>query len=345
MLSKYQKVLLNKKEPNKDVGEEPEKDALPNLPAFDPIYFYKFYLPDFLADLTLIIFSFFVSDTLFSKGGIFIHLQTWQIASMYCIVVLTIPWYLGYLYVKNSIFYNKGVMKLFQWIFILMTLMILIQLMRIVFSQDLSDNFLSGKDGFTAAFAVFLIVLGPMMCIGGSMQATDEFTSKKPESQKFDPDKFMSGSAALLIVVLAIGFMIYIIGLFPPNSSFWVVMLGYLGGPVLAVIVFGLFVAFLKLLDNIGIYKYLKVLAVNTFPFFIISVLVFWSGIAIYFMQGDFGNAQGIPRGAMLLTVIFSGLVPFRVIMLFNAPLRLSNIIMGVSSLSYFFWQMLQITY
>jgi hypothetical protein len=63
-------------------------------------------------------------------------------------------------------------------------------------------------------------------------------------------------------------------------------------------------------------------------------------------MHGDFGNASGkISKGAMLFTVIVSGLVPFRIIMLFNAPLRLSNMIMGGISLSYFFWQMFSITY
>ena len=84
----------------------------------------------------------------------------------------------------------------------------------------------------------------------------------------------------------------------------------------------------------------------NIFPFFIIAILVFWAGVAIYFIKGDFGNASGeISKRTMLLTVILSGLVPFRVIMLFNAPLRLSNMVMGVISLSYFFWQMFSITY
>ena len=350
MLSKYQNSFLNKKE-KEDKEEEktvadPKADDLPHLPPFNKTIFYTFYLPDFLADLVLIVFSFFVSAKLFSKDGIFTHLQHWQSIAMYCIVTLTIPWYLGYLYVRNSVFYNKIILKIFLWIFILMTLMILVQLMRLVLTDDVIGSDLSGKNGFTAVFAIFLLVLGPMMCMGGAMQADDEFTSKEPESQKFDAGKLAGGGGAFFIIVLAIALMVYIIGLFPENSSFGVIMLGYIGGPILAVIAFALFVGFLQLLDKIGIYKYLRILAINTFPFFIISVLVFWSGVAFYFMHDDFAGASGrISKGAMLFIVMISGLVPFRIVMLFNAPLRLSNIIMGGISLSYFFWQMLSITY
>ncbi|MFL5762854.1 MAG: hypothetical protein ACJ77K_02860 [Bacteroidia bacterium] len=315
------------------------------LAAFDKKLFYTLSIPHLLADIVLILFSFFAGNQLFSKEGLFFHVQPWQNVAMYSIVTLTVPWYLGYIYVRNSAYYGSNVMRLFRWTFVLMTIMILIHLVRLVFLNDIMGDHPTGPNGFTAVFAVFLLVLGPMMCMGGALQARNEFSEAGEDHNRFDAYKMGESSGAFIMIVLGVAFMIYFLGVLPQDSGPWVVVVAFLGGPLAAVIVFALFVLLMQLLDKIGAYKYLRLLALYTFPFFIISVLVFWSGVAIYFLHNDFGNAGGkISKGAMLFTVCISGLVPFRVIMLFNAPVRLSNLVMGFASLGYFFFQMIQMT-
>lgn len=304
----------------RDIGQQAPRGEQKQKTPVNSSLFFKIYIPDLLADILLVIFGFLVSDQLFSSDGLFYEMPSWQIVAMYCIVVLTLPWYLGYLYERNSHFYSAGFTKLTIWVFGLIILMVLIHLVRLIITENLIIDSNTGINNFMAFFAMFLLVLGPMMCMGGVASAAASF---KKDGDKED---FELGSAsvtgAMFIIILAIALMIYIIGLFPEDSGFGVVMLGYFGGPVLAVIIYALFMVFLAWLDKIGVYKYLASFAKNTFPFFIISVLVFWTGIAIYFMLKDFGDSGGkISAGAMIFSVFASGLIPFRIIMLFNAPI------------------------
>lgn len=332
------KKEIKKEEP----ASIPVATELPRLLYYNRQFFYTVNFPELFADLLLIVFSFFVSHELFSASGVFQSLQSWQISAMYCIVVLTLPWYLGYIYVRNAAHYAKGVMKIFLWTFILMVLMILIYLIRLVVNGNLEESVdLSGPDEFTAAFSMFLLVLGPMMCMGGAASAKNSFSPEGSKSGKFDPNNMMA-TGALFMIVGAIAFMIYFTGLFPPDSGGWVAVVAYLGGPFASVIVFGIFLGFLHLLDRIGIYKYFAIIAQNSFPFFITAVLVFWSGIAIHFMKTDFTNPEGgLSMAGMLFSVCVSGLIPFRIIMMFNAPLRIVNIVIGIFTLTYFLWQMM----
>ena len=103
---------------------------------------------------------------------------------------------------------------------------------------------------------------------------------------------------------------------------------------------------FLSLLDKIGLYKYLVIIAKTTFPFFIISVLVFWSGVIIHFMKTDFTNTDGnLSAGAIIFSVCVSGLIPYRIIGMLNPPWRLSNIIIGLLSMTWFFYKMAELTH
>lgn len=330
---------------SKSIKAKSEVGNLPKMNPFDKTLFYQLSIPDLLCDILLIIFSFFVSDELFSNSGLFIGLKSWQIIAMYCVVVLTLPWYLGYIYGRNSAFYRPEIIKIFRWVFILMTIMVLVYLVRLLFSTGWEDmENMKGIDEFMGAFAIFLLVLGPMMCLGGAASAYQSFSPDGDESKKFNPDK-SANTWALLMLVLAIAFMIYFTGAFQEKAGDWIIIVAYLGGPIAAVLVFAAFILFLTLLEKIGLYRYLAIIAQNTFPLFIISVLVFWSGIAIHFMISDFGDAEGkISTSAMIFSVLASGLVPFRIIMLFNAPIRMTNIIIGILSLGYFMVQMILLT-
>jgi hypothetical protein len=312
--------------------------TLPSLPAYSREYFFSIDLPELFADILLVVFAFLISDELFSGTGIFLQLENWQVAAMYGVVVLMLPWYLGFVYVRNSAFYGKKTMRVFLWTFILMTLMILVALIRLVISTDWAPTGGAEDEAeFTGAFSVFLLVLGPMMCFGGANAAYQSFSSEGDDAKKFRPDRFAT-SGALLVIVLAVAFMIYFIG--ESGDSAWAVIGAFIGGPLAAVIVYGLFLGLLSMLDNWGLYRRLSVLAQNLFPFLVTAVLVFWAGVAIHFMRSDFQAPQGLSTAEMLFSITVSGLVPFRIVMLFNAPLRIVNIVIGLISLAFFMGQM-----
>ena len=326
-----------------DPGAQQENNInadLPQLKPFDKKIFYRFSVQDLLMDALFVFFSFFISGEFFSDNGIFFKMKPWQITALYCAVTLTLPYYLGYIYTRNSVYFSKRVMKIMLWTFVVMLLMVLVYLMRIILqTSDIAEPG-HDKNGFFGVFGVFLIVLGPMMCMGGAATAHNEFSKQDGKEIEFKPEN-ANVTGALLILVLAIGFMIFILGMFPGNSSFGVVLLAYIGGPVAAIITCLLLVGFLSLLNKIGIYKYLALIAKNTFPFFIICILVFWSGVAMHFMISDFGNTGGkLSWNAIIFSICVSGLVPFRIISMLNPPWRISNIIIGICTLIYFFWKL-----
>lgn len=325
--------------PEKPQNKPSPEQELPHLPAFDKKLFYSFQWSDLLSNLLLIVFGALVSDQLFAKEGLFYRLPAWQNLSMYCLVVLTLPWYFGYLYVCNSVYFGKRVMKFFLWIYILITLVSLVNMVRLGISQYNEQKDLYNITGFVEVLSSFLLVLGPMMCLGGSATAYNQF-SKDGNSNHFDPSK-PSVTGILFMLLLAIALMIWILGQFPENSGFGVVLLAYLGGPFLATIVYALFLGLLSLLDSWGVYRYLSLAAKFSFPMFITAVLVFWSGVAIYFMKNDFSSGNGkVAWGGLLFTVIASGLLPYRLISLLNAPLRLSNLMLGTASLLFFLYRL-----
>jgi hypothetical protein len=236
-------------------------------------------------------------------------------------------------------------MKFFLWLFIIMTLMILIYMMRLMYGMGDVDEFKNDETGFFAVFATFLLVLGPMMCIGGAATAYSEFSKQKDGVTKFDMER-NSTVVALLILVLAIGFMIYFIGLMPQEYSGLAAVIGMFAGPLAAVIVLALIVGFFNLLSMLGIYKYLVLFAKNTFPLFIVSILVFWSGVSLHFMRSDFAGSGGhLSWGAIWFSIIISGLLPFRIITMFNPPWRISHIIIGILSTGYFIFRLAQLTH
>jgi hypothetical protein len=329
--------------------EEPEKESLapreiPRLEPYVKEVFYNFNLHALGIDIILIAFSFIVSDQFFAPGGAFDGLKTWQILALYCAVLVMLPYFLGYIYVRNSAYFSKDIMKVQRGVFIIITFMVIVNLIRLVLNIEDFEDLKNDENSFFALFGMFMIVLGPMMCIVGAMQAEAEFTKSKEDIEKFNSED-VAEKGAMFVLIMAIGFMIYFIGFFSKEDSGWGVIVCMLLGPLAAVIVYGIFLAILTLLSWMGFYKYLVIFSRNLSPFVIITILVFWSGVTLHFMHRDFASADGkVPLVAVLFSVILSGLIPFRLIMMFNPPWRLSNILIGTASLIWFFYSIAKVT-
>lgn len=320
--------------------KEYKEIELPHYNAIDKATLYQFSIPDLLADIALFAFSFLLSKSLFTNNGFFFQLQPWQILLMFCIITLTLPWYFGYIYVWCKAYYSKIVLKISLIVFIAITLTILIRLMTLVISvgPHEGETDFEGIDGFTAFFASFLLILGPMMSLAGSMSAQDRLTNPNQNTSSFDSDKFMSGIGAFLILIMGIAYMVFFIGLFPKEYSGIGVVVSFIGGPLAGVITMGLLFALITLIDKIGLYKYLVKGALIFFPLFITSTLVFWSGVSMYYFNRDFGNLQHSPMAYFLLCFFITGLIPFRIVMIFRPPLNILNMIFGIISLLFFMY-------
>jgi hypothetical protein len=259
------------------------KGQLPIYPPYNKELFYKISYPELLVDIVLILFSFYASHILFSKTGIFFFLSSSQIATLYLILVLTLPWQLGYTYAKNSEYYSKPVMHIFLCVLIFMVLSIMIMVLRLVFP----GNGYEGDSLTTIGWLTFLFVaIGSLSPFGGaySYSARADYTRNEEGSLEFDIEIITNPRSAYLVIILTIILLVNFIKLIGPGSGLLFV-LSFLGSPVLAMLGVAIFNYLLVLLDKMGVYRYLVVLARNVFPLFIITVLVFWSGTTMYSFQ------------------------------------------------------------
>ena len=304
---------------------------------FDPAFFWSINISELIADAGLIVFAIFFSRYCFRDVDILHTLKPWQLMALYAVVVLTMPWYLGYMYAIFDEYYNKYVMRAILCIFIVIVLVVLIYMMRIMFSLNwLSDEGVSPKNNITditGIFSLFLLVLGPMMSIGGVVAGQDDARNER----KTEPAE-ASPTMALLIVAMAIAFLVWWASYPAVQNNVFLFILVFLGACVAAVAVWGIFYAFTYLLRKIGIYSFLSRIASLLFPFFIISILVLWSDIDQHFILRDFGfNGHMSLKGA-IFTLTVAGFIPFRLIMLFQPPLRFINFAIGIAAFLFYMY-------
>lgn len=321
-------------------GVETEKKQVEKVKKnyFDKALFYQISIRELLIDLLLLVFAFLFSESFFAPGGLFHRLEQWQVLALFCVVVLTMPYQFGYLYEKFSEYFPKGIMKVILWVFILIVFMTLVNLVRLTLAIEDIENPKHNESGFFAVFAMFMLVLGPMTCIAGAVQASSD--AKAENSNEFNFERF-GAIGAFGMIILAIVFMIIFIGMLPEKYSGWAAVVGMFLGPLAAVLVLLIFMLFMKFLSSVGLYKYLAFFAQNMVPFFVISVLVFWSGVTLHFMYNDFSDINGkISFGALLFSILISGLFPFRIITMLAPPLRITHLVIGSVTLIVFLFSM-----
>ncbi len=296
---------------------------------YDSRYFWKISYSELLADAGIIAFAFYFSQFFFKENNILTIIKPWQLIGLYAVVALTLPWYLGYLYAHWNKYYKKIVNKIVKWFFIAIVLASLVYLMVLAMSVPWDDLHKTDKitENF-AMFAMFLLVLGPMMCIPGFMAG--EADCEQPEKDGSDIND-PSVTSVMMIVVLAIGFMIWWANADYTQKHSWLILPIYIGACVAAVIVFGIYYALLSLLKKMGIYKILTRFAQYLFPLFIVTVLILWNEIGMRLLLSSDKNAYAsISFGRLIFLITVSGFIPFRLIMILTPPLRLINLLIGV---------------
>ena len=151
---------------------------------------------------------------------------------LYTVVVLTLPWYLGYLYAHFEAFYSKLFCKIILWIFILIVLATLGYVLDVCLSIPWTEEGKTDKitENF-AMFSLFLLVLGPMMALGGVTAGQDDFSKK---SGKYDPTN-PSVTSVLLLIVCAIGFLVWGMSFQVVKDHIVMLILVYLGCSINAI--------------------------------------------------------------------------------------------------------------
>jgi hypothetical protein len=192
---------------------------------------------------------------------------------------------------------------------------------------------LSTITGFTYVFTTFNIVITPFFAWTGYLVAEEESKEKSTGDQSSSLEKFGYLFIPFILLLLT-AFIVYIAGLI--DGEWWVGIVVIFGAPVGAMIVLLLVFGLFKVLEILKISKYLFNMINYAIPILITSALIFWFGVATNFIISDYTNNTGnLYLSSILFLSFFSGLIPFRILMMFYPPFNIINVLSGVVSVGF----------
>lgn len=324
------------------MSEKPQTDELPKLNAYNKNVFWSISWSHLLADLSLIVYSFFFSRYFVNHTDVGETISPLVLLFLYVIVVFSLPWFLGYMYVVYAVFYSSFIKQIVKWIFIVITLFTLVYLIGVMSHVYPSGNDPSSNLDSIGFFILFLLVLGPMMGLGGLAAGYGEFRTDKLKDEA-------SVTTVLISIVIAIALLVWACQKIDLSSrniflQYLLMFLIFIGASLGAALFIGLMMLIKTGLEKINAYDKLSLLAQNLFPFFIVSTLVIWNEVGLRLIVDTFGDThEKISLTLLLISLTFTGLIPFRIIMLFAPPLKAINIFIGLVAFTFYICNVLQL--
>lgn len=323
---------------------EGKKSVLPDvwnlkLPAYDPAKFWKIDWRALPADLAFILFGIVLSHDYFSYHYFFTEISPKKLLALYLVVVVTICWYMGFVFARYNVYYNTTINKLARWILTIAGLTLLGYLLAIILPIFDEQAVQDASVEHFGMFAIFMLVLGPLFGLGGYLTARRaiqfEATGKLQEKDFGDGESLY---VILIFLFVAVAALVYGTQTdFVQHSSvqgLWIALV-FIGAVIVGAIAIGILMGIKKLLVKIGLYYRLAFIFETVFPFIIISSLIFWNEMQRHYLSG-------LSPAGYLGVLFFTGILPFRILLIFNPPLRIFNLIIGTGSFLFFMWSLLQ---
>ena len=291
----------------------------------------------FVADLLLILFG-ILNVAVNKEENSAKELDSEGIVLHFLIILTVVPWYGGYL-LHHFDSYSKAIRRTLQWIlgFVVLSLVVFLVILFFPIMEN-ADN-LNSTQSFLVAFGMFFLVLGPLMLIGG--YADHRFLD---EDEIKDSIPWPQVTLVMMIIILSILFMILIIGIFDPGwtgeGSFLIVMAGFLGGPLLAVICAVPFVFVGQWIERKDKMRLTFQLLRWLVPLIVFNSLIWWNDIVLNHLASSDSYTKN-DLSMVLFSVLIGGILPFRILMTLKPPLRKISIIGGVFSISIYMWSIL----
>jgi hypothetical protein len=213
---------------------------------------------------------------------------------------------------------------------------------------------------FTFVLGIIVIILGAMAGLGmGSgdlaTDTTSSHSSSQEEKEKKEPnpdkkksffshylnEKTMTRHPSFILPVLVFLYvLIFIISVFGDSTGLFalliivlalvsaIVSIAVSGGIVAGwVILYELISSKVPLLDRI----FRKIMV----PLFIAVILIIWEHLYLLSVINDTGN---IDIGKVIFVLFFTGIIPYRLVMFFKPPVKLANLITGVTAFSFYIY-------
>ena len=310
-------------------ADEPEL----RLPAYDPSKFWKIDWKALPVDFAFILFGIILSRGYFSNY-FFTEISPTKLLALYLFVVIAVSWYMGFILGRYTIYYNETLNKMARWILGIAGITLLGYLMAIIITMVDDRNQVVDKSAeHFGMFATFMLVIGPLFGIGGYMtaQRAIKFEATGILEKEDDGEMMYVG---LICMLVSVAFLVYVSQLnFVQQSSasfIWFIFI-FIGAALAGVVAFLIMKAIKWFLVLIGLYYRLAFIFETAFPFVIISALIFWNEMQRHYLSG-------LSPTTFLGVLFFTGILPFRMMLVFNPPLRAINLLIGIASFAFYIW-------
>ncbi len=312
---------------------------LPNpnaLKFYNPSTFWKLDWRQLFADIPYVLFAVYFSQQVVNDTTLFRSLSPLQLLQVFVLVSLFLPFYLGFIYAKYKIVYPKivsRIVSLFGLLGFLIQLMFLVQLNIRSMEAGQGEKYV---EWFFLLLSLFLLFLIPAAASGGFKMGRKVFGKE----DALRPEKQLGNLFAVLLGICLFLFQfIYFVD--EERAMGWRCLVFFLelGISIYVANRVFVFMRFVKrkLLEK-NHYRRVTGFIETIFPLIITSVLLIWSQVANHAAQKAIGEDTHRPVIVIIFALILSGVIPFRLFLLFNPPLRFYNLLTGLAAFAFFLW-------
>ena len=249
----------------------------------------------------------------------------------YALVSFCLPFYMGQICSTYLETQSRIVKRLVTATFLLVSLMTFISTTFAIsaHAKEIGEN-----------ASIFLISLACVLMILGSIAGLA--VPSEPEEGK-DPDQT---GMAIFALILGVGLMIFLL-VFKPfyhGSSkigeFLYFLCAFIGGPLVGAVGMGLVIYIKDALVAKGIFPWINKAMQILYPIIIAGSLSIFNQI-ILGMVDHFINIRQASPLAIFLALLISGLIPFRLALFLLPPVRLLNVLTGITVFGFYIYSLI----
>lgn len=286
--------------------------------------FWSFNKAELIMDIILILYAVFFSRFLYANSDAYLASSPSVIFVCLSLLAMFLPWYMGVIYARYR--YTYGVIIAFiPLLIMLFSLFILASILFSFNEQAIAylQIFQKARSLFLVCAILLLLYIARSFYIGfkteKDMMKGNSFDSENEEHLRFFFLSFCLSAAFVFC-------LIYFAREVPEEmhseyNSVFVILTAFASAIVLA---------FLgaKLLKRLQ----------NYFPVFIISLFLCWTSLLECSFIELMKYVDAYDKSVLIILLIFTGVIPFRIVLLFAPPLKAINLAIGIIAMICYFY-------
>jgi hypothetical protein len=285
-------------------------------------------------DLAVFIFVLFLEGFIGSPLSKKFINDSGLMAVLYLVFAYCMPWYLGGIYMKYKEYKKAWIDKTVLVIFSIIVLFIFIMITFLCVAG--SPGGFENRSGFILTSGIVLLIMG---CIAA-------LTVPEGKTGSFENTKNISGGTIILVFTIGmLGFFyIAIYKPFLPESAkgflYYLYFFGtFFGVPVIIAVALMIVMIVKGLLVRLNLTKALFKIKDFALPFFLTTLLLLFNSISsIYITRIGttiFRDGSSLP---VVLLLVFSGILPMRLLLILAPPVRFVNIVTGIAGMAVYIY-------